>query len=105
ALCLSRMRATFVMSTLWTVVTCADVRWLSSMCSAMRMRIVLIGSTRDLACVAGGKDGTEGAGDGGKGMAGRCGAAPVGCGGACGGGAAGRGGAPGCGAAAPRCAR
>ena len=48
----SRIFATRVISTLWTVVTCAEVRLLITMCSAILMRMVLIGSTRVLACPA-----------------------------------------------------
>jgi len=56
-----------VMSTLCMVVTCAEVRRLASMCSAMRMRMVLIGSMRALACVAAGSgDGAEGSGGSGE---------------------------------------
>src|ERR1039458_8182597 len=48
------MRATLVMSTRWTVVTCAEVRLDINMCSAILMRMVLMGSMRVLACPAGG---------------------------------------------------
>src|ERR1039457_3412524 len=51
------MRATLVISTLCMVVTCAEVRRLATMCSAMRMRMVLIGSMRVLACPAAGGGG------------------------------------------------
>src|SRR5580658_2475048 len=45
-LTLSRSLATRVISTLWTVVTWAEVRLLNTMCSAIFCRIVLIGSIR-----------------------------------------------------------
>jgi hypothetical protein len=45
-LSLSRSLATLVMSTLCTVVTCAEVRLLNTMCSAIFWRITLMGSTR-----------------------------------------------------------
>src|SRR6202041_1536249 len=45
-LALSRAFATFVKSTLCTVVTCAEVCLLNTMCLAMLCRIILIGSTR-----------------------------------------------------------
>src|ERR1039457_6732011 len=74
ALWLSRMRATLVMSTRWMVVTCAEVRLDITMCSAILMRIVLIGSMRVLACPAGGSgtfgSGAAGAAGGGGGVAG-----------------------------------
>src|SRR6185437_14806721 len=49
ALDLSRSFAILVMSTRWTVVTCAEVRLLITMCSAIFCRIVLIGSVRTFA--------------------------------------------------------
>src|ERR1022692_2192532 len=61
------MRATLVMSTLCMVVTCAEVRRLATMCSAMRMRMVLIGSMRVLACPAAGRGGGAACSDGGGG--------------------------------------
>src|ERR1019366_5338642 len=60
ALWLSRMRATLVMSTRWTVVTCAEVRLDITMCSAILTRMVLMGSMRVLACPAGGSGATAG---------------------------------------------
>src|ERR1700722_17359373 len=45
-LALARALATFVKSTLLTVVTCAEVCLLNTMCLAMLCRIMLIGSTR-----------------------------------------------------------
>src|ERR1039457_2146472 len=67
------MRATLVISTLCMVVTCAEVRRLASMCSAMRMRMVLIGSMRGLACPGAGRGGGAGwpaRGGGGRGRGG-----------------------------------
>src|ERR1039458_5093442 len=61
------MRATLVMSTLCMVVTCAEVRRLATMCSAMRMRMVLIGSMRVLACPAAGGGGGAALPAGGRG--------------------------------------
>src|ERR1039458_4711178 len=61
------MRATLVISTLCMVVTCAEVRRLATMCSAMRMRMVLIGSMRVLACPAAGRGGGAACSDGGGG--------------------------------------
>src|SRR5512142_1262324 len=43
---LSRSLATLVMSTLWTVVTCAEVCLLNVMCSAIFWRMIVMGSTR-----------------------------------------------------------
>src|SRR5579883_2026946 len=45
-LILSRILAIFVISTLWTVVTWAEVRLLNTMCSAIFWRMILMGSTR-----------------------------------------------------------
>src|SRR5882757_8886882 len=50
----SRSLAILVMSTRCTVVTCAEVRWLMTMCSAIFCRIVDIGSVRVLADSANG---------------------------------------------------
>src|ERR1039457_6209426 len=90
------MRATLVISTLCMVVTCAEVRRLATMCSAMRMRMVLIGSMRVLAFPAAGGGG--GAGWSGGGGAGRGGGAACSDGGGGGGGAASTGGGGGGGA-------
>src|ERR1039458_10610397 len=83
------MRATLVMSTRWTVVTCAEVRLDINMCSAILMRMVLMGSMRVLACPAGGSGAIGGgaAGAGGRGAGGGPGGTP----------AAGPRGYPGCG--------
>src|ERR1035438_461340 len=80
------MRATLVMSTLCMVVTCAEVRRLATMCSAMRMRMVLVGSMRVLACPAAGSGGgasTGGGGGGGVGAATTGGGGGAGAGCAC----------------------
>src|SRR5579884_1129070 len=74
---LSRSFAIFVMSTRCTVVTCAEVRLLMTMCSAIFCRMLLMGSVRVLAA--------SGKGMAGGGAEGACGA---GAGGACGVGAA-----------------
>src|SRR5258706_8743622 len=69
-LILSRNFATRVISTLWTVVTCAEVCLLNTMCSAIFCRMVVIGSTRvagisPVLVMAGGGGGTlTGCGDG-----------------------------------------
>src|SRR5258708_13717037 len=60
ALARSRARATLVMSTRWTVVTWAEVRLLMIMCSAIRWRMVDIGSTRVWGCSARGGGGAAG---------------------------------------------
>src|SRR5258707_11652922 len=66
----SRVFATAVMSTRWTVVTCADVRFDITMCSAIRCRIVLSGSMRVLAGPAAGGAAGDGGGTAGAGAAG-----------------------------------
>src|SRR3989442_1668228 len=45
------------MSTLWMVVTWAEVRLLITMCSAILVRMALIGSMRTLACCSAGRGG------------------------------------------------
>src|SRR5208337_889301 len=85
-LALSRAFATFVKSTLCTVVTCADVCLLNTMCSAIFCRMTLIGSTR-----VPGASPTRG----GEGTSTVCGIVATACGGGGGGGAAGLGGAGG----------
>src|ERR1035438_10063268 len=77
------MRATLVISTLCMVVTCAEVRRLATMCSAMRMRMVLIGSMRVLACPAAGRGGGAACSDGGGGGGGAASTGRGGGGGAC----------------------
>src|SRR5215475_445247 len=64
---LSRNFAMRVMSTLCTVVTCAEVRLLNTMCSAIFCRMMLIGSTRvdALNVFAGNCEGCAGGGGGG----------------------------------------
>src|SRR5258708_6218817 len=69
ALARSRARATLVMSTRWTVVTWAEVRLLRSMCSAMRWRMVDMGSMRVWGCSGRGSEGAAG-GSGGAGAEG-----------------------------------
>src|ERR1700745_3338592 len=60
----ARILATFVISTLWIVVTCGEVDLLRTMCSAMALRMVLSGSTRVLAIGSMGERGVTGAGVG-----------------------------------------
>src|SRR5579884_3566070 len=71
----SRSLAILVISTRCTVVTCAEVRLLITMCSAIFCRMVLIGSVRTLA------DSARGNGGGAAGWARAAGAA-CGCAGA-----------------------
>src|SRR5579883_450229 len=60
ALFLSRSLAILVMSTRCTVVTCAEVRLLMTMCSAIFWRMVLMGSVRTLADSARGNGAADG---------------------------------------------
>ncbi len=78
-MCRARIFATFVMSILCTVVTCADVRFESTMCSAILDRMMLIGSTRTLAAstLGGGGGAISGAAGGARGS-GRSGAGAAG---------------------------
>src|SRR5579875_714299 len=95
----SRILATRVISTLCTVVTCAEVCLENTMCSAIFCRMLLIGSMR----LAGASPGNTG-----RGTSTVCGIVATAC--ACGGGAAWRGGgacgggAGGCGAGEAACA-
>src|SRR5437764_871999 len=66
AFAFSRVLATLVMSTLWIVVTCGEVRLESSMCSPILIRMALIGSMRVFAappagggCAPGARAGRE----------------------------------------------
>src|SRR5208283_731143 len=75
SLCLARSFATLVISTRCTVVTCAEMRLLATICSAILVRMVLMGSMRIFAWVDGAtgarasRDGAEGVAAGGGGGA------------------------------------
>src|SRR5580693_8606668 len=75
SLCFARILATRLMSTRCTVVTCAETRLLITMCSAILIRMLLMGSTRFLAVGCAWPIGADGAGGGGAWTGGAAGAA------------------------------
>src|SRR5881397_2031736 len=83
----SRIATTFDMSTSIALVTCADVSSERRMCSAMPLRIALIGSKLSPACAAAGAGAGGGAGVGADFGAAVGGSGAAGCAGATGAGA------------------
>src|ERR1700689_3633948 len=96
AFSLSRSLAILVMSALCTVVTCAEVRLLNTMCSAIFCRMLLMGSTRSAGAAPAKGAGSRAGGGGGAGTSTGAGIVATADGAGAGGGGGGGGGGGAC---------